>query len=140
MQTFLFIVSWLLFGFATAYFAKQRGRDPYIWFLVGTLFGILGLIFLFVLPNRSAELPIGEELDPAPSENVLPVLPHHDYAIKEWFYYDRQKQRVGPISYDELKTSWKNEQLDEESFVWCEGMFDWQPVKNLPNLLEHLNQ
>lgn len=138
MQTFLFIISWLMFGAATAYFAKQRGRDPTIWFLIGTFFGILGLIFVFILPAIKPEEGSagGEAL--LPDEKALSQLPHHDYAIKEWYYYDAQKQRIGPISFNDLKVRWTDAAITLESYVWSDGMSDWKPLKDVPDLLEHL--
>lgn len=138
MQTFLFIISWLLFGFATAYFAKQRGRDPVVWFLVGTFFGILGLLFVFILPAVNPEDENQGEPAEIFEETPLPQLPHHDYAIKEWYYYDAQKQRIGPVSYNDLKANWKDAIIHPDTFVWAEGMGDWRPLKDVPDLLEHL--
>lgn len=141
MQTFLFIFSWLLFGVVTAYFAKQRGRNPYTWFLVGTFFGILGLITVFILPSLVADGddPDSESADLEKSEPMI-QLPHHDYAIKDWFYYDNQKQRSGPISYDDLKQRFKDNIIDPESFLWSEGMTEWKQLKDIPDLLEHFDR
>lgn len=147
MQTFLFIISWLLFiiswlllGFATAHFAKQRGRDPIVWFCIGTFFGILGLLFLFILsPLKSEEETPGEtaEIFEGPPSTQLP---HHDYAIKDWYYYDDNKERIGPISFEKLKTLWASAAIRMDSYLWSEGMDDWKMLKDIPELEHHLAQ
>src|SRR5690625_3171146 len=42
----IFIVYSIIFGFSTSYIAKQKGKDTSIWFLIGVLLGIIGLLIV----------------------------------------------------------------------------------------------
>lgn len=44
-----------LFGLFCGYFAVGLGRDPYRWFLLGTLTGPIGFLVLFMPPVRKAD-------------------------------------------------------------------------------------
>ena len=44
-----------ILGLFCGYFAAVSGRDPYRWFLGGTVTGTLGLLVLCMLPPRKAE-------------------------------------------------------------------------------------
>ena len=55
MSTILVLILWMIMGIATAYLANQRGRDPYIWFALGVVFGILAMLLLFILPPVKSE-------------------------------------------------------------------------------------
>jgi hypothetical protein len=139
MQLFLSIVLWLMIGSATAYFANQRGRDPLIWFMLGMLFGFLGLLLLFILPPVSEEeIPNEEEYRFLEAKEEIPAPINHDYFIKEWFYYDSQQQRKGPVGFDELMRLWKNRDLNEDTFVWSEGMNGWEKIEEVRSLYTHL--
>ena len=52
MNNFIVIVVWLALGGVCSYYAKERGRNPIGWFIIGLVFGLLGLITLFLIPNR----------------------------------------------------------------------------------------
>jgi hypothetical protein len=141
MEIFLSIVLWLLIGGATSYFANQRGRDPLVWFMLGMLLGFLGLLLLFILsPKIEQEKP----LDPA-EERVLkereeaasPKL-SHDYLIKNWYYYDTSRIQQGPVSFEALYAIWKEGGINQETFVWSEGMDGWRKIEEINNLYTHL--
>lgn len=130
---------WVLMGAATAYFANQRGRDPVIWFMVGMLLGVLGLLLLFVLPpvagEDTTEMLLKEELPEKPQELAKP---HDDYLIKDWYYLDASRAQQGPMDYHALKAAWDAGAIGAHSFVWCEGMSEWQRIEQLPELKEKL--
>ena len=44
----LFII-WLALAGVTAYFAKQKGRDPVGWFILGFIFPAVGLIAVWLV-------------------------------------------------------------------------------------------
>lgn len=143
MQYFVSIVLWLLVSTATAYFASQRGRDPLVWFMVGMLLGFLGLLLLFLLPPVNETETNAEEAEYAllepQGETSLP-LPGHDYMIKDWFYYDSQQQRQGPIRFEDLHHLWKDGVIDDHTFVWSDGMENWKKIEEIQNLHTHLAQ
>lgn len=130
MEILVVIISWLLFGGASSYFAKQRGRDPFAWFLIGMFLGILGLLLLFLLPPLTAPVQVVEEK----SEELEPLEDEMPYSLKAWYYLDQTHNQIGPVSYNQLKKA----NLQSDSLIWCEGMPEWQPVAELPEIKEAL--
>jgi hypothetical protein len=141
----LIIAIWTLVGLATAYFARQRGRDPYIWFAIGVCFGVLGLLLLILLPSVSeGETRPQDDQTPQPPV-IIEAAPaeaacHHDYLIKEWFCIDKAHQNLGPMHFNLLKTLWKDGKVDSHTFVWCEGMPEWKRIENLSDVHEVLGK
>lgn len=127
-------------GTATAYFANQRGRDPLVWFMLGMLLGFFGLLLLFLLPPVAEEEPTQEaEYALLEQRGELASNPvDHSYMIKEWYYYDNNKARHGPVRFEKLKSLWQEASIDQESFVWCEGMENWKQIENIQGLYTHL--
>jgi len=139
MQTFSVILFWLAMGAATAYFANQRGRDPLAWFMLGMLLGFFGLLLLFVMP------PLAREDEPPQEAEYALLRPekapeNHAYLLKDWYYYDEEKKQQGPIRFDELKALWENGKINEETFVWEEGLPDWKQVLDLDGVYKHLRE
>lgn len=134
MEILVVIISWLLFGGASSYFAKQRGRDPFAWFLIGMLLGILGLLLLFLLPplSQTAE-------EEAPKELVLAKNEDDAFRLKSWYYLDDQRQPIGPASFGQLKKAEEHGKINSETLLWCEGMSDWKPLSALPQIKEALS-
>lgn len=46
-----------------------------------------------------------------------------------WYYADRQRQRQGPVSGDELRGLVQGGQLDGDTLVWREGLQQWQRLE-----------
>ena len=135
MEILVVVISWLLFGGVSSYFASQRGRDPFVWFLIGMLLGILGLLLLFLLPpvtSTENEMPLEEE---AP---VTQIEEPRDHRMKEWFYLDQERNQVGPCSFSQLRKSWDEGKLTIATLVWSEGMEEWRKVEELPHLKQAL--
>ncbi|MGA8165319.1 MAG: DUF4339 domain-containing protein [Waddliaceae bacterium] len=132
MQILFSIILWILFGCATAYFAQQRGRDPTIWFFVGMLLGLIGLLILFILPSYSENESL-QELQVTPdSVKTVPEETVFDYGDKqEWYYLDNQRTQIGPVTFDVLKKKWEQGNITKETFLWSEGMSNWQAVGDL---------
>lgn len=133
MDTILTLFFWLLVGFSTAYFAYQRGRNPYAWFIIGIFFGLLGLLFVFLLPAVNAnETEINaNQIDNKEVLTLLPSRETQDFLIKDWFYLDSQHKQQGPISFEDLKKNFEEGKIQQSSFVWCEGMSDWKKIKDI---------
>jgi hypothetical protein len=134
----LLITMLLLMGAITAYFANQRGRDPMIWFMVGMLFGLLGLLLLFILPVAPKEEEDKQVLDITPKIEPEPLPPANQYLSTDWFYLDQQQQQHGPVPLQTLKDLWAEAKISGESFVWSEGMPEWLMVQELPHLEERM--
>jgi len=137
MEALITLVLWICSGTLCAYVANRRGRDPFAWFLIGLLLGLVGLLLLFLFPV------IEHPEDKVPSEQeaiaewtpVPPTLP----TSKDWFYLDSQHKQQGPLSFTSLKTIWQKGNLSPSSLVWSEGMEQWLPIEKLPNLQQNLN-
>lgn len=135
MEIFIVIISWLLFGGASSYFASQRGRDPFSWFIIGMLLGILGLLLLFLLPSINQE----ESVDLKESKEKESFdLDDNSYLLKAWYYLDDQSQQIGPNSFNQMKAAERLGKLHPETLVWCEGMEDWTALSGLPEISEAL--
>ncbi len=163
MNLIVIIISGLLIGFATSYFAQKRGRDGASWFMIGVLLGIFGLLLLFLLPSigvgsaskRPATMPTsqgnsfegwgGQPADRADSiaasdANKEPLSKALAEAReKDWYYVDAQRQQQGPILYEDLRLAFQREHLSRESLVWCEGMDAWQPLHMLSEVYADLS-
>lgn len=140
MPTVLTFIFWFLTGTACAYFAYQRGRDPYFWFAVGLLFGLLGLIVLVFLPQINSGENLEKELSNNSTGNSQIVKHANDYMIKDWFYIDKSGQQFGPVRFEVLKEMWKDKKIDASSFVWSEGMSEWKKIEEIPNLHQDLQK
>jgi GYF domain 2 len=135
IQIFLSVILWLMIGSATAYYANQRGRDPVVWFMIGMLLGLFGLLLVFILPSGKTENK-EQSIDSTHDITVFTAVP--DYPLVGYYYYDRNQNRQGPLSLDDLKNAWTQKQVDKETFVWYEGLLDWKKIEELQNLLTYL--
>ncbi|MGK5595090.1 MAG: DUF4339 domain-containing protein [Parachlamydiaceae bacterium] len=144
MEILLTVILWIVMGGATSYFAAQRGRDPFAWFLVGMMLGLIGLIVLFLLPSLEEREEDGheEEMEVTGEESELtPQTPSSNdgYWFRDWFYLNEKNQQFGPISFQVLKKTWLEGKVSRDTFVWSEGMETWQRVQDLPGLIDNLN-
>ena len=53
--------------------------------------------------------------------------------MKYYFYSDGENQK-GPFTFEQLK----NEKINKDTLVWCEGLTDWKPVKEIKELQDFL--
>lgn len=116
-----FIV-WLVFGAVSAYMAVKRGKNPFLWFFLGMVFGIFGLMFLYFNPQRK---PQKQETDPT----TIDVTPQFDPAHKNvlWYYLDPDNRQNGPMSFDLLVRLWKEGKVTNTTYVWNENLDLWKP-------------
>lgn len=143
----------LIIATFTAYYARRKGRNPLIWFVVGVLLGIFApLILLFFpsvkrgsesvdngTPSMKVSQPDSSHRPPqAPSEE--PELKRREEEEKLWYYLDQNHQQIGPVSIVALRELWNRGKLELNSYVWSEGMEQWERVENLPELKVALNK
>jgi hypothetical protein len=138
MRMLISLVLLIFFGALTAYLAKQRGRDPVAWYMLGMFLGILGPLILFLLPALTDKDAVEENEDQKLARLNYPIKAS-EYSTKEWFYFDLSHQQKGPIGFNALKTFWQEGKLSGNSFVWSDGMLKWQRIRELPGLEELLN-
>lgn len=129
----------LIFAFLSAYMAKQRGRDPVAWFMIGILLGVFSpLLLLFLKPLKPG---MGEDTE-VNEDAKLAQLPEEPltkpYIDKEWFYLDKNRQQQGPVYFSALKPLWLEEKITPATYVWTEGMVQWKRIRELPGFVETL--
>lgn len=49
------IVFELIIGFLAGMKAKDKNRNPYLWFFIGFIFSLIGLLAIFILPSCKAD-------------------------------------------------------------------------------------
>lgn len=107
-------------GLLSAYIAARRGKDPYFWFFIGAIFGLLGTLTLFFL-------------SPAKKKPKKPALIIESFiegpAQKFWYYLDPSHQKIGPMSLAALTKAWKNGTISQTTFIWHEELSDWKPLE-----------
>lgn len=132
MQLINIALFWVFFGFWTAYLARKRERNPSRWFWVGLGLGILGVLLILVIPRPTAKKKASPiTLEPKPVFAPLPP------AEKQWYYLTPSHEQKGP--HPDLAPQWQRKEIDENSFIWSEGMGEWKRVKELPQLFRDLS-
>lgn len=135
MENILTITMWVVFGAACAYFAKKQKRNVYLWFFIGLLLGIFGLLLLLMLPTIEKFLKKDEKKKEASKEacdiesakeqtDTLHVDP--SYADTLWYYLDESKAQVGPMSFNALERNWHEGKINDSTYVWNEKLTDWK--------------
>jgi hypothetical protein len=107
----------LIAGLGSAYLAHKRGRNPLLWFAIGTLFGIFGVFALFFAPTQK-------------KKPAAPVWVIDGPKDKFWYYVDPNRATQGPISHDALTLAWKEGKITPATFVWHEDLTDWKLLKD----------
>jgi hypothetical protein len=130
MQTLLTILLSLSLAWGCSHFAKKRGRNPMNWFIAGLFFGIFALLALFLMPIRRPEeikKPDQKSLSPEPPLAVL----QPDHIGKLWYFIDKEKKQLGPMSLDALSQAWKEGKVGDKTFVWNEAMDNWRHFQDV---------
>jgi hypothetical protein len=60
-----FLLQALIFGFFSAFIAREKGRSYGKWFLLGSVFSILAILTLIAIPKIEVSGKVGQRLDPA---------------------------------------------------------------------------
>lgn len=58
---------------------------------------------------------------------------------KMW-YAGIEGRPVGPLTESELTRMLLNKELNKDSLVWSYGMLNWEPIKNVPEVLKIIIQ
>lgn len=146
IYTTLFLA--FIIGVITAYIANQRGRNLFFWFVMGVLFGVIGLLFLLILPDRNemrkkmlkemeleeAELELKDGKEGKREEEKI------DYKKDGWYYIDQAREQKGAISFKELQRLWSEGKVIEDNYVWIDGMENWLKIEEIPELREVLER
>jgi len=120
------LISAFLIGILSAYLAYRKGRNLYLWFFLGFVFGIFGILAIFFAPSEKKK----------PLSTPIPVKP--EPAIqgpkdKFWYYLDPVNEQHGPMSHDALTCALKDGKVTPSTFVWHEDLAEWKPLKEMLN-------
>ncbi|KAL3854398.1 hypothetical protein ACJMK2_013668 [Sinanodonta woodiana] len=53
---------------------------------------------------------------------------------KEWYYGNKDKERLGPYSFEEMKRFWEEGIVHAKTRCWSQGMDGWRPLQTVPQL------
>lgn len=142
LQVLISFCVFLFFGGVCSYVAKNKGRNPVMWYILGMLFCLLALIVLSLLPSLKTPAQISDETEENEDEKLSgsgfdekKILA---YQQNEWFYLGEDKQPKGPVGFNDLKTLWMDGLLESRSFVWTEGMVNWKRISEMVGLEDAL--
>ena len=121
----MILISSLAIGSISGYLASRKGRNPYAWFAIGFIFGLLGVLALFIISapgKKSSKTPVAK---PTPR-------PFIDGPIDRfWYYLDEERISQGPMSHNALTQAWQNGSIGSSTFVWHEDLNTWMPLQEL---------
>lgn len=115
MKFFLIVLTKILTGIICMNMAKKRHRRPKLWFVLGYLLDLVGVIILYFLPKAKIKLP--------PQATLIK-------PSKLWYYLDTENKQHGPMSDHALKQN-----LTDAKYVWNDDMEEWAE----PEKVEELN-
>jgi hypothetical protein len=118
------LVASIFAGCISAYFAYKQNKNVYLWFVLGFLLGVFGVMFLFFISKQK------KKVSQKP-EKVQPTPSIEGPKDKFWYYLDSIHNQKGPISLDALTTQWKAGEIKDSTYVWNEEMSDWTPLNHL---------
>lgn len=143
------VLSWIIIGGVSAYIAKQRHRNPVVWFFIGLIFYLFGLLFLLILPSKKpasteqkdVKVPDIKQMNSestALADGSSYPIPHNTLRISrdstiEWYFIDAFSAIVGPLKLIDLRKALIERKLDLQTYLWCEEFPDWAQIKDLQN-------
>ena len=63
-----------------------------------------------------------------------PAAPQVDFGRASWYYKDKMGVKLGPSVLDTMKIMWDFKEVDENTLVHTDGMDDFKPICELPEL------
>ena len=114
------LVTAAFMGVVSAYLAAKRGKNPYLWFVLGFSFGIFGIFAIFFASmSKKAQKPLPRQ----------PVYQLDGPSDKFWYYLDPSHTQQGPMSRDALLTAWRAGKVNLSTLIWHEELTDWKPLQ-----------
>lgn len=124
----LSIVLGIFIGWGCSYLAQQRGRDPWIWFIIGFFLGLLGLVLLMILPNvkvNEEKMTVSDQGQCADMKKLNGIEPEKE----EWYFLDDEGVQSGPVTLSSLRQLFEDKKISSISYVWSEGMEEWKTIE-----------
>jgi len=131
MDTFQWISS-LLLGATAVYYAKKRGKNPYLWFMLGFFFGLTGLLFLLFFPRLKKSLRKKKTDHPAFTQPQTQIQPSPSLFLSPyplntiWYYLDSEMKQQGPVSLKKLEEMKRGGLVHSKTYVWNESLSQWK--------------
>lgn len=142
MQSLTIFLTHILSGFIGSYIAIRKNKSPVTWFIIGFLFGFIGIIILIILQDKRD------------NENNILYRTQKDEIIEEttilqeeeiqkeitncWFFLNENKQTTGPLSLYTICKNISQKEHPEQTWLWKKGMKNWQRLEEIPEALEQL--
>lgn len=137
MDNIFTLILWVALGFACSYYAKQQGRSPYLWFGIGLLLGLFGLLILLSLPYFARMRLANKQNKLALTKKPITNLPLAPPSLKElaepvhleklWYYLQTDNAQAGPMSFQALERDWHQGKVKSDTFIWNETLSEWTP-------------
>ncbi|MGL4348506.1 MAG: DUF4339 domain-containing protein [Chlamydiales bacterium] len=124
------LCSSILHGLLCGYFAERRRCNPWIWFFIGMMCGICGLIVLFITTKKEPQKAIVKD---TPKTIINPNF----YSVP-WYYVDSTRNQQGPIDFFSLQKLIQEKQISKENYIWCEEWDNWKVLQEVPSLYVNL--
>jgi hypothetical protein len=125
MDTFQWISS-LLLGATAVYYAKKRGKNPYLWFMLGFFFGLTGLLFLLFFPRLKNSFRKKKPTPPMQAQ-TSPSLFLSPYPLNTiWYYLDGEMKQQGPVSLKKLEEMKRGGLVHPKTYIWNDSLPQWK--------------
>lgn len=124
MTLLLYVTISLFWGWITARFAQKKGLNPRKWYIAGVFFCALAFIVLLFQRKKTTGLPV-----PAHQTELYPI--HMPHRQNLWYYLNEKGQQFGPLNFQSLTKAWEEKKIQEETYVWNEGLDDWKKFKEV---------
>lgn len=141
MEIYITTLLILSISIASYYVAKRKNRNPYLWAIIGLLFGLIAFFILLLLPKVTVEKATLTTKQPLENSFYKEAPLEISYVKNHtWYYLDNFNKTVGPINYKELLSLWENQNLTPQTLVWQQEMQNWQSIESLNDLYSSLEK
>ena len=128
----------LLSGAIGATLALRRGRSPWAWFFIGLFFGLIGVLFIFFLPQLKDGKAITRKMPSVLDDTHTTATTEKVTDPMLWHYLDATHQPQEPVSFEALSALWSEGKISGKTYVWTKGMSEWKEIEGLPELQSRL--
>ena len=106
----------IIIGITTGLIAyKRKGKNPYLWFMIGFFFGIFGLVGVFFAKKNE------------PTALKEPTISLPDGM----WYVGFNGKTEGPFSSKRVEELYLKKELSDEHALWSENIENWVKIKEL---------
>jgi len=140
IELYLPLIVSIIFSYCSLRLAHKKGRNPWLWAVLGLLFGFWCLIVLYFLPKKYQKKIYKKKTKKqaflSNEEKLFFTTPYNYKTF--WYYLDDEENIQGSVSFYRLKDLWVAKKIKPSTFVWHEKMKDWKRIKDLMILKKSL--